>query len=47
MTTQTTAQRVARYTKRQRAKGVVRVTVYVPAKFKDHVYKLAAELRKR
>lgn len=47
MTAQTTAQRVARYTRRQKAKDVVRVTVYVPAKFKDHIYKLAAELRKK
>ena len=47
MTTQTTAQRVARYAKRQKAKGVVRVTVYVPAKSKDRIYKLAAELRRK
>ena len=47
MTAQTTAQRVARYTKRQKARGVVRITVYAPAKFKDRVYKLAAELRRK
>ena len=47
MTTQTTAQRVARYARRQRAKGVVRVTVYVPAKSKDRILNLAAELRKK
>ena len=46
MTAQTIQQRVARYTKRQKAKGVVRVTVYVPAKFKDIILKRAAELRR-
>ena len=47
MTAQTIQQRVARYAKRQKERGVVRVTVYVPANHKDRILNLAAELRRK
>ena len=45
MTAQPVSQRVARYAKRQKERGVVRVTVYVPKKDAAKIYKLAAKLR--
>ena len=47
MTAQPVSQRVRRYARRQKAKGVVRVTVYVPERFKDIILKRAAELRRK
>lgn len=47
MTTKTIAQRVASYTESQKAKGVVRVTVYVPKEYADQIYSLAAKLRRK
>ena len=45
MTAQSIAQRVARYAKLQRIRGIVQVTVYVPLENIDRIRDLAKELR--